>query len=181
MQAECQSGVFTNVYGYFQPTFLYESIWDIGTAIALILLDRKYKLGHGRVFALYLVIYGLGRGWIEALRIDPAHHFYGLRLNDWTSIAIVLAGVIGYLLSARLRPGREVVLVRGGVPAETSIEFGRGFACGCARRILRPRRQRPTTQLPANPPMPSIRLMSSRSSNHLATPNRRRPRTDRRA
>ena len=122
VQAECQSGVFTNVYGYFQPTFLYESIWDIGTAIALILLDRKYKLGHGRVFALYMVIYGLGRGWIEALRIDPAHHFYGLRLNDWTSIAIVLAGVIGYLLSARLRPGREVVLVRGGVPAEMSID-----------------------------------------------------------
>ncbi len=122
VQAECQSGVFTNVYGYFQPTFLYESIWDIGTAIALILLDRKYKLGHGRVFALYLVIYGIGRGWIEALRIDPAHHFYGLRLNDWTSIAIVLAGVIGYLVSARLRPGREVVLVRAGVPAEMSLD-----------------------------------------------------------
>ena len=126
VQAECQSGAFSNVYGYFQPTFLYESIWDVGTAIALILLDRKYKLGHGRVFALYLVIYGLGRSWIEALRIDPAHHFYGLRLNDWTSIAIVLAGVIGYLVSARRHPGREVVLVRGGTPIEggTSIEGG---------------------------------------------------------
>jgi prolipoprotein diacylglyceryl transferase len=118
VQAQCQSGVFSNVYGYFQPTFLYESIWDVGTAIALIMLDRKYKLGHGRVFALYLVIYGLGRSWIEALRIDPAHHFYGLRLNDWTSIAIVLAGVIGYLVSARRHPGREVVLVRGATPLE---------------------------------------------------------------
>jgi len=126
VQAECHSGVFTNVYGYFQPTFLYESIWDIGTAIALILLDRKYKLGHGRVFALYLVIYGVGRGWVEALRIDPAHHFYGLRLNDWTSIAIVLAGVIGYLVSARRHPGREVVLVRGGDAAETSIDSAVG-------------------------------------------------------
>jgi prolipoprotein diacylglyceryl transferase len=134
VQAECQSGVFTNVYGYFQPTFLYESIWDVGTAIALILLDRKYKLGHGRVFALYLVIYGLGRSWIEALRIDPAHHFFGLRLNDWTSVVIVLAGVVGYLVSARRHPGREVVLVRGGgtadlatdsavdSPAETALE-----------------------------------------------------------
>jgi len=122
VQAQCQSGVFSNVYGYFQPTFLYESIWDAGTAIALILLDRKYKLGHGRVFALYMVFYGVGRGWVEALRIDPAHHFYGLRLNDWTSIAIVLAGVIGYLVSARRHPGREVVLVRGGDLAETSID-----------------------------------------------------------
>jgi prolipoprotein diacylglyceryl transferase len=106
-------------YGYYQPTFLYESIWDIGTAIALVVLDRKYRLGHGRVFALYLVLYGLGRSWIEALRIDPAHHFYGLRLNDWTSIIIVVAGVLGYLVSARFRPGREVVLVRHGTaPAE---------------------------------------------------------------
>jgi prolipoprotein diacylglyceryl transferase len=121
VQALCPSGA-SNVYGYFQPTFLYESIWDIGTAIALILLDRKYKLGHGRVFALYLVIYGLGRSWIEALRIDPAHHFFGLRLNDWTSIVIVLAGVVGYLVSARRHPGREVVLVRGGASDETSIE-----------------------------------------------------------
>ncbi|HEY5050486.1 MAG TPA: prolipoprotein diacylglyceryl transferase [Acidothermaceae bacterium] len=123
VQAQCQSGIFSNVYGYFQPTFLYESIWDVGTAIALIVLDRKYKLGHGRVFALYLVIYGVGRSWIEALRIDPAHHFYGLRLNDWTSIAIVLAGVIGYQVSARRHPGREVVLVRGvSIETETALD-----------------------------------------------------------
>jgi phosphatidylglycerol---prolipoprotein diacylglyceryl transferase len=122
VQAECSSGVYTHVYGYFQPTYLYESIWDVGTAIALILLDRRYKLGHGRVFALYLVIYGLGRSWIEALRIDPAHHFFGLRLNDWTSIIIVLAGVIGFLVSSRRHPGREVVLVRGAVSDETSTE-----------------------------------------------------------
>jgi prolipoprotein diacylglyceryl transferase len=102
-------------YGFYQPTFLYESIWDISTAVILILLDRRYKLGHGRVFALYLVIYGLGRSWIEALRIDPAHHFFGLRLNDWTSIIIVLAGVVGYIISARRHPGREVDLVRAGV------------------------------------------------------------------
>ena len=58
------------------------------------------------------MIYGLGRSWIEALRIDPAHHFYGLRLNDWTSIIIVVSGVLGFLISAKLRPGRETSLVR---------------------------------------------------------------------
>ena len=108
-------------YGFYQPTFLYESIWDISTAVILILLDRRYKLGHGRVFALYMVIYGIGRGWIEALRIDPAHHFFGLRLNDWTSIVIVVAGVVGYIVSARRRPGREVDLVRPGVAAVTAV------------------------------------------------------------
>ncbi len=112
-------------YGFYQPTFLYESIWDISTAVILILLDRRYKLGHGRVFALYLVIYGLGRSWIEALRIDPAHHFFGLRLNDWTSIVIVVAGVVGYIVSARRRPGREVDLLRPGVatvPVDTATD-----------------------------------------------------------
>jgi prolipoprotein diacylglyceryl transferase len=99
-------------YGFYQPTFLYESIWDVSTAVVLILLDRRYKLGHGRVFALYLVIYGLGRSWIEALRIDPAHHILGLRLNDWTSVLIVLGGVVGYLVSARRHPGRDLVLTR---------------------------------------------------------------------
>jgi prolipoprotein diacylglyceryl transferase len=109
-------------YGYYQPTFLYESIWDISTAVILILLDRRYKLGHGRVFALYLVIYGLGRSWIEALRIDPAHHFFGLRLNDWTSIIIVVAGVIGFIVSSRRHPGREVSFVR----ADTTAADGDG-------------------------------------------------------
>jgi prolipoprotein diacylglyceryl transferase len=102
-------------YGTFQPAFLYESLWDLGTAAILILADRRYKLGHGRVFALYLVVYGIGRGWIEALRIDPAHHILGLRLNDWTSVVIVVAGVVGFVVSARRHPGREVELLR--VPA----------------------------------------------------------------
>jgi phosphatidylglycerol---prolipoprotein diacylglyceryl transferase len=109
-------------YGYYQPTFLYESIWDLGTALALILLDRKYKLGHGRVFALYLVIYGLGRSWIEALRIDPAHKFYGLRLNDWTSIVIVVIGILGFLISAKLRPGRETSLLRKPPPPDVDSD-----------------------------------------------------------
>jgi len=108
-------------YGFYQPTFLYESIWVLSTAVILILLDRRYKLGHGRVFALYLVIYGLGRSWIEALRIDPAHHFFGLRLNDWTSIIIVVAGVVGYIVATRRHPGRDVVLLRAGAGA-ASVE-----------------------------------------------------------
>ena len=131
-------------YGYYQPTFLYESIWDLGTALALILLDRKYKLGHGRVFALYLVIYGLGRSWIEALRIDPAHHFYGLRLNDWTSIVIVVSGVLGFLISAKLRPGRETSLLRkppspdvdGDAPIATATDADRR-AARSGRRVGR--------------------------------------------
>jgi len=105
------------VLGTFHPTFLYESLWDVGTALVLLWADRRWKLGHGRVFALYALLYTLGRGWIEALRVDPANTVLGLRLNLWTSLLVGLAALVGLLLSARLRPGRETVLTWAGVRA----------------------------------------------------------------
>jgi prolipoprotein diacylglyceryl transferase len=91
----------------FHPTFLYELLWNLGVAALVIWADRRFRLGHGRAFALYVAAYTVGRGWIEALRIDPAHGFLGLRLNDWTSLLVFL-GAVGYLVvSARRRPGRE--------------------------------------------------------------------------
>ncbi len=91
----------------YHPTFLYESLWALGVAALVIWADRRFRLGHGRAFALYVAGYTLGRLWIEALRIDPAPLVLGLRLNVWTSI-IVFCGALAYLgISARLRPGRE--------------------------------------------------------------------------
>lgn len=77
----------------YHPTFLYESLWCVGVALLVIWADRRFQLGHGQAFALYVAVYTVGRGWIEALRIDPAHHILGLRLNDWTSIAVFLCAV----------------------------------------------------------------------------------------
>jgi prolipoprotein diacylglyceryl transferase len=77
----------------YHPTFLYESLWDLGVAALVIWADRRFKLDRGRAFALYAALYTAGRGWIEALRIDAAHHFLGLRLNEWTSIAVFVASV----------------------------------------------------------------------------------------
>jgi prolipoprotein diacylglyceryl transferase len=91
----------------FHPTFLYESLWCIGVALVLLWADRRFRMGHGRVFALYVALYTVGRGWIESLRIDPANEVLGLRLNVWTSI-LVFAGAVTYIVvSARRRPGRE--------------------------------------------------------------------------
>ncbi len=85
----------------YQPTFLYESIWDVGVAVLLVWAQRRFGLRRGRVFALYVAAYTAGRGWIEALRVDHANHFLGLRLNDWTSVIVFTAAVVFLLLRGR--------------------------------------------------------------------------------
>jgi prolipoprotein diacylglyceryltransferase len=72
-------------------------------------------MGHGRVFALYVLLYTLGRLWIEALRIDSANTILGLRVNIWMSVLVALGALVYLVLSARSRPGREVHLLRPGV------------------------------------------------------------------
>jgi prolipoprotein diacylglyceryl transferase len=93
----------------YQPTFLYEAIWNVGVAGLVIWADRRFKLGHGRAFALYVMAYTVGRSWIEYLRIDTANHFLGLRLNDWTSIVVFIGALTYFLVSAKRHPGREVL------------------------------------------------------------------------
>jgi prolipoprotein diacylglyceryl transferase len=98
------------VPGYYHPTFLYESLWCIGVGLLVIWADRRFKLGHGRAFALYVAAYCVGRGWIEYMRVDDAHHILGLRLNDWTALIVFLLAVTYIVISAKQRPGREAVV-----------------------------------------------------------------------
>ncbi|MCZ2403897.1 prolipoprotein diacylglyceryl transferase [Paenarthrobacter sp. Z7-10] len=96
------------VLGYFQPTFLYESLWSLAGAALLMFLDRKFRLGAGSVFALYVVIYTAGRFNFELLRSDYANTILGLRVNTWVSGLIFLGGVIAFVL-LRGRPRSAVV------------------------------------------------------------------------
>lgn len=86
----------------FHPTFLYEMLWSICTAIVLVLLDKRFKLAHGQVFALYVAGYALGRSWIEMIRIDSAHVIAGLRVNVWMSL-IMMVGAIAVFIYLRRR------------------------------------------------------------------------------
>ena len=95
--------------GTFQPTFLYESIWDLVTFGLLLLIERKVKLRRGYLFAAYASIYTFGRFFTEYLRIDPSHRYLGLRLNDWTSIGVFVVASTVLLLGGRPRPGDELV------------------------------------------------------------------------
>jgi prolipoprotein diacylglyceryl transferase len=89
----------------YHPTFLYEALWNLGVAGVVLWADRRWRLGHGRAFALYLALYSVGRIWIEALRIDEAATLFGLRLNDYVAAA-VLVGATAYLV-VRRGQGRE--------------------------------------------------------------------------
>ncbi|MBO1750277.1 prolipoprotein diacylglyceryl transferase [Actinotalea sp. BY-33] len=94
----------------FHPTFLYEMVWNLALAAVLIWADRRFRLGHGRVFWLYVAGYTLGRVWIEALRIDPAEMIGPFRLNVWTSIVVGLVALVAFVVVGRRHPGRETTV-----------------------------------------------------------------------
>lgn len=93
----------------FHPTFLYESVWNLALAAVLIATERRLNLRPGRLFALYVIGYGVGRFWVEGLRIDAASEWAGLRTNQWMAIVIVVvAGA--FLIVDRRRPEPVVIV-----------------------------------------------------------------------
>lgn len=99
-------------FATFHPTFLYESLWCLGVGLFVIWADRRFNMGHGRVFALYVATYCLGRLVFELVRIDTATLIFGVRVNVFTSVLVGLAAVIYIVVSARRAPGRERSLYR---------------------------------------------------------------------
>ncbi len=100
----------------FHPTFLYECLWNLGAAGLVVWADRRFRLGHARAFALYVMAYTAGRGWIEYLRIDTvqADDVLGLRLNVWTSVVVFAGAAVYFVVVGRRRPGREESVWRDG-------------------------------------------------------------------
>jgi prolipoprotein diacylglyceryl transferase len=89
LKADC--GNYSS-YSTFQPTFLYEALWCLAAAGVLLLVERRFRIRPGGLFALYVLAYSLGRVWIETLRIDPSHEIAGVRLNVYVAVlAIVLS------------------------------------------------------------------------------------------
>ncbi|MEJ7800345.1 MAG: prolipoprotein diacylglyceryl transferase [Ilumatobacter sp.] len=101
----------------FHPTFLYESLWNLGLVALLLFVDRRFRLAPGRLFAVYVFGYGLGRYWIEGLRIDSVQldDVAGLRWNQWVALACIVGGA-GYLVATRGR--------RDGDPDHGDLDHG---------------------------------------------------------
>jgi prolipoprotein diacylglyceryl transferase len=96
----------------FHPTFLYELIWDVVGVLLLLWLARRYKIRAPGLFCLYVAYYTFGRFFEELLRIDPSHHFGGLRLNAWVSIGCFVVAVVAFV-QIQWRGGDGVPRVRG--------------------------------------------------------------------
>ena len=78
----------------YHPTFLYESLWNLALVGLILLVERTHRLRPGRLFAVYVAGYALGRFFIERLRIDFAHTIAGLRINEWVSVVLFVAATI---------------------------------------------------------------------------------------
>jgi prolipoprotein diacylglyceryl transferase len=114
------------ILGYFQPTFLYESLWDIALCGLLLYVSRgsasSWVRGRANIFALYVIGYTVGRGWIEALRQDHANHILGLRLNIWVTL-LVFSGAVAWFVRHRavpLEPPYSVTSGSNGLDSEAS-------------------------------------------------------------
>ena len=114
--ATCPSGTL------FQPTFLYEMIWNLIGAAIIVYIGSKAmkKLKAGSLFAVYIMWYTLGRTWIESLRIDYAHEFLGVRINVWVSMAVFVLGAVSFIVVQQM--GKDTDLLAEKLRTVTEIE-----------------------------------------------------------
>jgi phosphatidylglycerol---prolipoprotein diacylglyceryl transferase len=112
------AGYFEGDGATYHPTFLYEFTYDVVGVIALLLIDRYFKIKRPGLFALYVAIYTFGRFFEELIRIDPAHEWFGLRLNAYVCIVLFVLSVAFFIWWQFLRrpTGRERPKARKTVP-----------------------------------------------------------------
>jgi prolipoprotein diacylglyceryl transferase len=101
------------------PTFLYELLWNLLVFAALIYVDRRFKIGHGRLFAMYVAGYCVGRFWIELMRSDAATHIAGIRINSFTATFVFIGAVVYIMVAPK---GREDAASLKGKPRDVEEE-----------------------------------------------------------
>ena len=118
-------------YATFHPTFLYELIWNLALAAVLIWLGRRRVIRAPGLFALYVAGYSGFRIFEELLRVDPAHHLLGLRLNLYVASSLTVTGLAWFARSQRLRLPRPQA--RQLVPAVVGLALLVFVLTGCGR------------------------------------------------
>ncbi len=85
----------------FQPSFLYELIFDLALAAFLVWLGHHRKIRPWGLFALYVTGYSAYRIFEETIRVDSSEHFLGLRLNFYVATILTLVGIAWFLRAQR--------------------------------------------------------------------------------
>src|SRR5262249_61440263 len=85
----------------FAPPFLYDIIWTLAWAWFLVVLGERRDIRPPGLFALYVAGYSAFRIFEEVLRVDPAHHFLGLRLNLFVAVVGTVGGLTWFFISQR--------------------------------------------------------------------------------
>ncbi|PXX62451.1 prolipoprotein diacylglyceryl transferase [Nocardia tenerifensis] len=105
LKPDAMNGVSNGVVDkVVHPTFLYELIWNVLIVVLLVQLDKRYRIGHGRLFALYVAGYSFGRFFVELMRDDEATHIAGIRINSFTAAIVFLAAIAYFVFATK---GRE--------------------------------------------------------------------------
>ncbi len=88
-------------FSTFQPTFLYELIWNLCLAAFLVWLGHHRRIKPPGLFALYVTGYSAFRIFEESLRVDPAHYIFGLRLNFYVACILTIVGAVWFVRTQR--------------------------------------------------------------------------------
>lgn len=88
-------------YIQVHPTFLYESLWNVGVLVLILIFTKKKKF-NGEIFILYMVGYAMGRVWIEGLRTDQLQiGSTGIAISQVLASAIVVVGIVVWVFIRR--------------------------------------------------------------------------------
>jgi prolipoprotein diacylglyceryl transferase len=109
----------------FQPTFLYEFLWNLAAAGVLLIVERIWRIRPPALFALYVALYCFGRFFEELLRVDPAHEIGPLRLNAWVAIVFFVLSVAFFVWWQIIRPRRRRHAAEPKPPPTMAIPRGR--------------------------------------------------------
>ena len=91
----------------FHPTFLYEIVWNLIGVAVILFVERRFNMRWGKAFGVYLIWYGIGRAFLESIRVDPSELIFGIRSNVWASFAAIAIGIVIIIVQTRRHPGLE--------------------------------------------------------------------------
>jgi prolipoprotein diacylglyceryl transferase len=120
-------------FATFQPTFLYELIWNLCLAAFLVWLGHHRRIRPPGLFALYVAGYSAFRIFEESIRVDPAHYIFGLRLNFYVACLLTVVGAVWFVRIQRRAQASERGRHRARGPTLLAVGWATAALIGCGQ------------------------------------------------